>query len=119
MSDVKGIGVDLCQISRMQALLDSGRPLHRMFSQMEQDYILGKGATAAQTLAGLYAAKEAVLKALGTGLSIPMTDVRITHSELGQPQVHLLGTAAELGGRVLVSITHEADMAAAFALWRD
>ena len=113
----KGIGIDLCEIARMQALLDEGRSLRRMFTEAEQAYIAGKGASAAQTMAGMFAAKEAVLKALGTGMTIPMTDIVISHTELGQPIVTLTGKAAQSGGTVLVSITHEAGMAAAFAVW--
>ena len=117
MCEIRGLGLDLCAIPRMQELLDSGRPLRRMFAESEEAYIRAKGAAAAQTMAGLFAAKEAVLKALGTGLTLPMTDVLITHTDLGQPQVMLLGRAAQLGGSVLLSITHEGDMAAATALW--
>lgn len=117
MSDVRGIGLDLCAIPRMQELLDSGRPLRRMFSEAEEAYIRAKGVSAAQTMAGLFAAKEAVLKALGAGLSIPMTDVVITHTALGQPMAALQGKAAQLGGTILLSISHEGDMAAATALW--
>lgn len=117
MSDVRGIGLDLCAIPRMQELLESGRPLRRLFTEAEEAYIRDKGASAAQTMAGLFAAKEAVLKALGTGLTVPMADVLITHTTLGQPQVTLQGKAALLGGTVLLSITHEGDMAAATAIW--
>ena len=113
----KGIGIDLCEIARMQTLLDEGRSLRRMFTEEEQAYIAGKGASAAQTMAGMFAAKAAVLKALGTGMTIPMTDIVISHTELGQPIVTLAGKAAEFGGTMLVSITHEAGMAAAFAVW--
>ena len=113
----KGIGIDLCEIARMQTLLDEGRSLRRMFTEEEQAYIAGKGASAAQTMAGMFSAKEAVLKALGTGMTVPMTDVFISHTELGQPIVTLTGKAAAFGGTVLVSITHEAGMAAAFAVW--
>ena len=113
----KGIGIDLCEIARMQTLLDEGRSLRRMFTEEEQAYIAGKGASAAQTMAGMFAAKEAVLKALGTGMTVPMTDVVISHTELGQPIVTLTGKAAQFGGTMLVSITHEAGMAAAFAVW--
>lgn len=115
----KGIGLDLCEIARMQALLDEGRSLRRMFAEEEQVYIHAKGATAAQTMAGLFAAKEAVLKALGTGMTIPLTDIVITHTELGQPIAELRGKAAELGGKLLISITHEGGMAAAFAVWTE
>ena len=113
----KGIGLDLCEIARMQTLLDEGRSLRRMFTEEEQAYIAGKGASAAQTMAGMFSAKEAVLKALGTGMTVPMTDIVISHTELGQPIVTLTGKAAAFGGTVLVSITHEAGMAAAFAVW--
>nr|MBR4279661.1 holo-ACP synthase [Clostridia bacterium] len=116
---VRGIGIDLCGIARMQLLLDEGRSLRRMFTEDEQAYIAAKGAAAAPTTAGLYAAKEAVLKALGTGLTIPMTDIVIHHTALGQPVVTLLGKAAEMGGKVHLSITHEGDAAAAFAVWTD
>ena len=113
----KGIGLDLCEISRMQALLDEGHSLRRMFTEAEQTYIRSKGAAAAQTMAGLFAAKEAILKALGTGMTIPMTDIIITHTELGQPVVTLHGKAAEMGGTVMISITHEGGMAAGIAVW--
>ena len=119
MCNVRGIGLDLCAIPPMQELLDSGRPLRRLLTESEEAYVRSKGAAAARSLAGLYAAKEAVLKALGTGLTIPMTDVVITHTELGQPQANLRGKAAEMGGRILLSITHEGDMAAATALWTE
>ena len=119
MSDIRGIGVDLCEIARMQEWLDAGRSMRRLFTEEEQAYIASKKMTAAQTMAGLFAAKEAILKALGTGLSVAMTDIHITHTELGQPIATLTGKAAEFGGRVHLSITHEGGMAAAFAVWED
>lgn len=117
MCNVRGIGIDLCEIARMQRLLDENHSLRRMFTEAEQAYIASKAASAAQTMAGMFAAKEAILKALGTGLTIPMTDIVITHTELGQPVASLTGKAAELGGTVMISITHDAGMAAAFAVW--
>ncbi|MBQ2953651.1 MAG: holo-ACP synthase [Clostridia bacterium] len=117
MCEIRGLGLDLCSIPRMQALLDSGRPLRRMFTEAEEAYFRSKGVTAAQTMAGLFAAKEAVLKALGTGMSVAFTDVVITHTPLGQPLATLTGKAAAFGGSVLLSITHEGDMAAATAIW--
>ncbi len=115
----KGIGIDLCEIGRMQRLLDSGHSLRRMFTIEEEAYIRSKRAMAAQTMAGMFAAKEAVLKALGTGLTIPLTDVVIRHSELGQPIAVLTGKAAALGGQVMISISHEAGVAAGMAVWTD
>lgn len=117
MCNVCGIGIDLCEIARMQRLLDEGRSLRRMFTSEEEGYIRSKGAAAAQTMAGIFAAKEAILKALGTGLTLPMTDIVVRHTELGQPLAELTGKAAACGGSILMSITHEAGMAAAMAVW--
>ena len=58
-----GIGMDLCDISRMEKLLSDGRFLARFFSAEEQAYIQSKGKSAAQSMAGIYAAKEALAKA--------------------------------------------------------
>ena len=118
MSDIRGIGLDLCEIARMQRWLENDYSLRRLFTEDEQAYIRSKGVTAAQTMAGLFAAKEAILKALGTGLALPMTDIHISHTALGQPTVTLTGKAAEKGGHILLSITHEAGMAAAMAIWQ-
>lgn len=117
MCNVRGIGIDLCEISRMQQLLEAGHSLRRMFTADEEAFIRAKGITAAQTMAGMFAAKEAVLKAFGTGLTVPLTDIVIVHTSLGQPVAELCGRAAAFGGQVMVSITHEAGMAAGMAVW--
>ena len=69
----------------------------------------------AAALAGMWAAKEALMKALGTGIAFAMTDVGIAHDEAGAPSYALRGEAlARCGGAVpSLSITHEGDMAAA------
>ena len=118
MSDIRGIGVDLCGISRMETLTENESFLQRCFEKEECEYIRSKGSSSAQTLAGMFAAKEAVLKAFGLGLTLSMRNVHIRHSPLGQPQVRLDGKAASLGGRILLSVSHEGDTAAAFALWQ-
>lgn len=119
----KGLGLDLCGIARMEALLEDERFLTRYFTPAEAAYIRAKGAGAAQTLAGMYAAKEAVLKAMGVGIALPLRDVEIVHRPGGQPQVRLAGQAAQQlasmgGGDFLLTITHEGDTAAAAALWQ-
>ncbi len=89
--------------------------LDRVLTTDEQAYLREKGGRGAEVLAGLWAAKEAVLKALGTGLSLPMTDVEICHTADGAPFCRLSGKAAELAGAasISVSITHDAGIAAA------
>ena len=121
MSKVLGIGLDLCEISRMEALLADDRFLRRCFTDGERTYILSRGLSAGQSMAGMWAAKEALLKALGTGISLPLTDIEILHSEAGQPYYHLTGRALEAsrGGTFLLTIIHEALMAAAVCLWEE
>lgn len=117
MCDIRGIGLDLCAIPRMQELLDSGRRLQRIFTEDEEAYIRSKGTAAAQTMAGVWAAKEAVVKAIGVGLACPLNEVVIGHTASGQPTVTLTGSAGQYGGHFLLSISHEGDMAAAMVVW--
>ena len=108
-------GLDLCQISRMEEAAGKPHFLSRWLTPSEQAYLDRKGAVRAASIAGLWAAKEAVVKALGVGISIPLTEIEILHDDAGSPVCHLSGRAAELAGdaAVSLSITHEADMAAA------
>lgn len=118
----KGIGLDLCGVARMEKLLEDERFMKRYFAPAEISYIKGRGAMAAQSMAGVYAAKEAYLKAVGTGLSgAPLNEIVVLHTELGQPMYAPVGRAAALlrGGRMLCSISHEGDNAAAVALWTE
>ena len=117
MSEIRGVGLDLCDIDRMRERLED-RFLDRYFTAQEADYIRSRGAQGAESLAGIWAAKEAVLKALGTGIAFSLRDIEIGHTDSGQPTVLLHGRAAEeISGRFLLSITHERGMAAATAVW--
>ena len=116
MCNVRGIGLDLCQVDRMRNRLE-GRFLDKYFTEAEAAYIRSRGAQAAESMAGIWAAKEAVLKALGTGIAFPLREIEIDHTDAGQPTARLHGRAQELGGSFLVSITHEGGMAAAVAVW--
>lgn len=119
---IGGVGIDLCEIARMEKLLSDGRFLRRFFSAEEQEYILGKGKFAPQTMAGIFAAKEALCKALGTGLSGgEMRDICVLHDENGAPYYDLRGDWARIAeekhiSSVSLSVTHEGGMAAAVAV---
>lgn len=119
MCNIRGLGLDLCEISRMEDEALRARLLKRCFTEAESAYIAGRGVNAAQTMAGIWAAKEAALKALGVGLALPMTDIEVLHTQAGQPYYHLTGQAAAAaeGGAWTLSITHEGGMAAAVCIW--
>ena len=94
---IRGLGMDLCEISRMERLLDDERFLKRYFNEGEIGYIRTKGKSAAQTMAGIYAAKEAFSKALGTGITFDLKEISIFHDEAGMPGYSLSGKAEKLG----------------------
>lgn len=116
-----GIGLDLCEIARMGNENARAMFTERFFNAEERAYVEARGAAAAQSAAGIFAAKEAALKALGCGIALPLTDVGVTHDEAGAPRYRLCGEAAAkmaaLGGKAMhLSITHEGGMAAAMAI---
>ena len=113
-----GIGIDLCEISRMEKLMADDRFMNRWFTPDEIRYVLAKGKGAAQTLAGLYAAREALAKALGSGIDFDLKEAEILHTQTGTPYFRLNGRLAERvsGNRILLSITHDAGVAAAVCI---
>ena len=113
-----GIGLDLCEIARMEKLLKDGRFLGRYFTQEEKEYVLSRGAGAAGTLAGLFAAREALGKALGGGIDFDLKEAEVCHNEAGAPFFRLSGKLKErVGeGRLFLSISHDGGIAAAVVL---
>ena len=118
---ILGVGLDLCDVARMEeALLRQGF-LERYFTPKEQAYIHGRGKAAAQSMAGHFAAKEAGLKALGCGITVPLTEISVQHDERGAPRFALEGKALlamrAMGGKSMrLSITHTDTVAAAVAI---
>ncbi len=114
---IAGVGVDVVEIERVARALQKKGFLERVYTPQEQGFVLRKGAASA---AGLFAAKEAVAKALGTGFTggIRLLDIEIAHDESGAPRAALHGAALATcgGGRVLVSISHDGGRAIAFAV---
>jgi holo-[acyl-carrier protein] synthase len=107
-------------VQRIQRLLDENpQALSSLFTEREQSYCLGKKRRY-EHLAARFAAKEAVLKAFGTGLGQGMswTDVEVINEVSGRPRVHLHGGAAALAQRrglieLDVSLSHTAELAIA------
>ena len=120
---IVGIGVDMCAISRIEKAIEREHFYTRIFTEGERAYLDKKNKSRAQSAAAMYAAKEAVAKALGTGFSkgIFFDQISVTHDELGAPGLVLTGRAfermQELGGKeMLLTISHEGDMAIAFVV---
>ncbi len=117
---IRGLGCDLCAISRMEKIMADGRFLHRYFTEEERAYIAAR-ARGAQTAAGIFAAKEALVKALGTGFgSLAPADVEITHDASGAPAYLIKKTRSALQARgaqsAFLSVTHDGDYAMATAI---
>lgn len=69
MSDVIGVGVDLCSVPRIARAMEREHFMRRVYTQEERAYLKSRGKSAPQSAAAMFAAKEAVAKALGTGFS--------------------------------------------------
>ncbi len=107
-------GVDFVEIKRISELVDRyGEDfLNRVFTPGEQTYSRGRKREL-EHLAGRFAAKEAVLKVIGTGWrnGIAWTDVEVVNAPSGQPSIILAGRCAEIAAelgieKVLISISH-------------
>jgi holo-[acyl-carrier protein] synthase len=117
------IGVDAVAVERVERLLrDHPQSCAAIFTAGELEYSRGK-RRAAEHLAGRFAAKEAVLKAFGTGISRRMrwTEVEVLNEASGRPRVHLAGSAAAFADRhgltqLDVSLTHTQGLAFAYAI---
>lgn len=113
------LGIDIIKVERIRETLQrfGARFSSRVLTPAEQRYVRDRP----ETMAGRWAAKEAVSKVLGLGVrGIGWRDIEIERLPTGQPAVRLHGRAAlraeQLGmGRIAVSISHESDYAVAIA----
>lgn len=118
---IVGIGTDIVEISRISRAVRRSRFVERVFTEAERKYCLSR-ARPEEHFAGRFAAKEAVLKALGTGKrGIAWTEVEILPTRDGSPRVCLRGRAAEVARQkgikeVLVSLSHSREYAVAYAV---
>lgn len=119
---VVGVGTDLVEVDRLRAALERTPTLaDRLFVAAELEYAR-RHRDPAPHLAARFAAKEAVMKALGAGIAeVAFTDVVVERAGSGAPSVRLVGRAAVraegLGVRGWhLSLTHTSSMAAATAV---
>ena len=116
---VLGLGLDLVEIGRIAKACEKPHFRARIFTPAENARIDERGA---QTAAGIFAAKEAVVKALGTGFRTFMpSDIAVLREESGRPYVVLYNGAKALAEErgithIHVSITDTQEYAQAFAV---
>ena len=117
-------GIDLVDCPRIEAMVErhGKRFIERVFTATEQAYAEAN-KNGIEKLAGRFAAKEAVLKLMGTGWrgKIAWTDVEVINNSSGQPEVTLSGEVEKIAGKlgikhISISITHTANFAIASAV---
>ncbi len=118
---IQGVGIDVVDLPRMAETVDrwGERFLGKIFTEKEVRYAQSRRYSV-QHIAGRFAVKEAVAKALTTGWSggFRWKDVEVENDALGKPSVRLHGHVRTLldGCRVLVSISHSASVVVACAI---
>ncbi|MDN3506208.1 MAG: holo-ACP synthase [Simkaniaceae bacterium] len=120
---ILGLGNDIIEIERIKEAHAEHKQafLNRLFTEKEQSYCLSQNDPHPR-LAGRFAAKEAIAKALGCGFGAELSwkEIEILADESGKPVVHLSGElAARLAGtNLLVTISHCKAYASAVAIWQ-
>jgi holo-[acyl-carrier protein] synthase len=117
-------GIDIVEVKRVKRLMErwGDRFLHRVFTPSEITYCKGKSSPE-QSLAARFAAKEAILKAIGTGLSQGMswTSMEIANDKNGRPSAKLGKRIKDKIGnkKILISMSHTKEYAVAQAILAD
>jgi holo-[acyl-carrier protein] synthase len=116
---IVGLGIDIAEVARVKAAIERHGEtfLRRLYTAREQEYC-ERFKNKYERYAGRFAAKEAAMKALGTGWSrgVRWVDVEVTREKGGRPTMRLAGEAAHIADRlgvkyISLSITHTADQA--------
>lgn len=118
-------GIDIVEIERIRDAVEKAGDgfLRRVFTDREIAYCQSKGKACMSSYAARFSAKEAVSKALGTGIArgVSFQDIEIRNDDLGKPQAVLSGEAEErfreIGGKTMdISLTHSREYAAAYVV---
>jgi holo-[acyl-carrier protein] synthase len=122
---IVGSGIDICEVDRIQTAIQSShgrRFVERVFTQLEIAYAESK-ANKFERYAARFAAKEAGMKALGTGWrgGLGWRDLEVANLPSGRPTLRLGGKAAEIAERlgvrqISLSLTHTAAQALAVVI---
>jgi len=121
---IVGTGIDIAEVPRIAASIErfGDRFLHRIFTAAEMRYCDSK-ANRVERYAARFAAKEAAMKAIGTGWNhgVAWRDIEVVRAPGGRPTLTLHGKAAEFAAKlgtkhIAVSLSHTADQAIAHVI---
>ena len=120
-----GIGTDIVEVPRISKSIENEAFKIKVFSKNEIMYCETK-ANKAESYAVRFAAKEAFLKALGTGLrgDIALNEIEIVNDDLGKPSINLIGKSAQIIvdkkiKTTHLSLSHTKEMAVAMVVLED
>jgi len=116
-----GCGIDLVKIERIEKIIKKWGDnfIFRIFTSLEKEYCEKKKGNKYQSYAGKFAAKEALLKALGLGLrEANWKEIEVTNNELGQPIINTSGKLKNIAlakgvSKYFISISHAKEYAIA------
>lgn len=119
----QGVGIDIIEVNRIEKLIkDSGRFKQRIYTKKEVEYCEAR-KNKAQNYAARFAAKEAFLKAIGTGWrsGVSFREIEVVNDEQGKPEIHLHGNTKKITREkhfmnIQLSLSHVKEMAVAVVI---
>ena len=117
------VGIDVLDVVRMEKFVQNNHFLEKYFTPYEIEYVQGNNRQTL-SLAGIFAAKEAFLKALGIGIGggIALNDIEVRHDENGKPYLDVLSNKSKIMLKTMsveeiaISISHADEMATAICI---
>lgn len=119
MIEFLGIGNDIIEIKRIEKAIQNESFIKKVYTEKEIEYINSKGINKVESYAGRFAAKEAISKALGTGVrDFSLLDMEILNDNLGKPFVLFKNKIASFNEQYIthISISHCKEYATAMAV---
>ena len=117
------VGIDVLDVVRMEKFVQNEHFLDKYFTKYEMEYV-SKSNRETLSLAGLFAAKEAFLKALGIGIGggIALNDIEIKHDSNGKPYLDVVSNKSKIMLKTMnveeisISISHTGEIATAICI---
>lgn len=118
------VGIDILDVVRMEKFVQNEHFLEKYFTPYEIEYVTNHNYKQTLSLAGIFSAKEAFLKALGIGIGggIDLNDIEIRHEESGKPYLQVLSSTSQIMLKTMnvvdiqISISHSDEMATAICI---